>query len=152
MQVMEAQRRVQLAKESVIHRQRIANQKESDAALQMQKAEALAAAARQEANAAATSVVLAQQRLAQAKSEVAEQQRVAAEKEAHAAAVIHKSASAAAVEIQRKGTISSGNGVIFNNQCVCRGHRYEVGGPSEVANSGRFEARLRLQGRPTYGH
>lgn len=48
-------------------------------------------------------MVQAQQRLAQAKAEVAEQQRIASAKESHAAAVIQKSAHAAAVDIQKTG-------------------------------------------------
>ncbi|KAK9892856.1 hypothetical protein WA026_022537 [Henosepilachna vigintioctopunctata] len=99
--VMESQRRVQEAKEAVLHQQHIASQKQAHAALALQKTEAAAAVQQQEAKAAATSLVLAQQRLAQAKSEVAEHQKIAAIKEAHAAAVIQKSASLAAANIQK---------------------------------------------------
>lgn len=103
-QVLQAQQRVQFAKEAVLNQQRLASQKEAQAAITAQKAEAAAAVQRQEANAAATSVVLAQQRLAQAKAEVAEHQRIAASKEAHAAQIIHRSANAAAHEIQKSGS------------------------------------------------
>ncbi|KAH1000319.1 antifreeze protein Maxi-like [Dendroctonus ponderosae] len=99
--VMAAQRRVQEAKQEVLQEQHAASQKQADAALALQKTEAAAAVQQQESKAAAQSVVRAQQRLAQAKSEVSEAQRVAAHKEAHAAALIQKSASAAAHEIQR---------------------------------------------------
>ncbi|XP_066139819.1 antifreeze protein Maxi-like [Euwallacea fornicatus] len=104
--VAAAQRRVQEAKEEVLHQQHVASQKQSDAALALQKTEAAAAVQQQEAKAAAQSVVRAQQRLAQAKAEVSEAQRVAAHKEAHAAAIIQKSASAAAHEIQKTDAAS----------------------------------------------
>lgn len=68
-----------------------------------QKAEAAAAVQQQEAKAAAQSLVRAQQRLAQTKAEVSEAQRMAAHKEAYAAALIQKSANAAAHEIQKTG-------------------------------------------------
>ncbi|XP_060529355.1 antifreeze protein Maxi-like [Cylas formicarius] len=99
--VMSAQRRVQDAKEDVLHQQHVASQKQADAALALQKTEAAAAVQQQEAKSAATALVRAQQRLAQAKAEVSEAQRIAAAKEAHAAAVIQKSAAAAAHEIQK---------------------------------------------------
>lgn len=99
--VMDSQRRVQEAKESLLHQQHIASQKQAQAALALQKTEAAAAVQQQEAKSAATALVLAQQRLAQAKAEVAEHQRIAAAKEAQAAAIIQKSASIAAADIQR---------------------------------------------------
>lgn len=71
--------------------------------INFQKAEAAAAVQQQEAKAAAQSVVRAQQRLAQAKAEVSEAQKMAAHKEAYAAAIIQKSASAASHEIQKTG-------------------------------------------------
>lgn len=120
--VAAAQRRVQDAKQEVLQQQHLASQKQSDAALALQvsinfklsanlnfirinfqKAEAAAAVQQQEAKAAAQSVVRAQQRLAQAKSEVSEAQKMAAHKEAYAAAIIQKSASAASHEIQKTG-------------------------------------------------
>lgn len=99
------QTRVQMAKETLIDQQRAASAKEAAAALALQRSEAAAAVQRQAASAAANAVVHAQQRLAEAKSEVAEQQRIAAVKESIAAHVIHKSANAAAAEIQRTGLI-----------------------------------------------
>ncbi|XP_044754954.1 uncharacterized protein LOC123313913 isoform X2 [Coccinella septempunctata] len=99
--VMESQRRVQEAKEAVLHQQHVASQKQAQAALALQKTEAAAAVQQQEAKAAATGLVLAQQRLAQAKSEVAEHQKLAAIKEANAAAIIQKSANLAAANIQK---------------------------------------------------
>lgn len=103
--VMESQRRVQDAKEAVLHQQHIASQKQAQAALALQKTEAAAAVQQQEAKAAANGLVLAQQRLAQAKAEVAEHQKLAAIKEANAAAIIQKSASLAAANIQKSGKI-----------------------------------------------
>ncbi|KAL3268272.1 hypothetical protein HHI36_007396 [Cryptolaemus montrouzieri] len=99
--VMESQRRVQEAKEAVLHQQHVASQKQAQAALALQKTEAAAAVQQQEAKAAATGLILAQQRLAQAKGEVAEHQKIAAIKEANAAAIIQKSASLAAANIQK---------------------------------------------------
>lgn len=120
--VAAAQRRVQEAKNEVLQQQHLASQKQSDAALALQvskaqslrnftfdssinfqKAEAAAAVQQQEAKSAAQSVVRAQQRLAQAKAEVSEAQKMAAQKEAYAAAIIQKSASAASHEIQKTG-------------------------------------------------
>lgn len=101
--VMAAQQRVQEAKDDVLHQQHVAREKENQAALALQKAEAQAAIQRQEAKAAATAVVRSQQRLAQAKAEVSEAQRIASAKEAHAAAILQKSAHAAAAEIQKSG-------------------------------------------------
>ncbi|XP_045473596.1 uncharacterized protein LOC123680011 isoform X2 [Harmonia axyridis] len=99
--VMESQRRVQDAKESVLHQQHVASQKQAQAALALQRAEAAAAVQQQEAKAAANGLVLAQQRLAQAKSEVSEHQKLAAIREAQAAAIIQKSANLAAANIQK---------------------------------------------------
>nr|UFZ14356.1 antifreeze protein Maxi-like [Dendroctonus armandi] len=99
--VMAAQRRVQDAKQEVLQAQHAASQKQADAALALQRTEAAAAVQQQQSKAAAQSVVMAQQRLAQAKTEVSEAQRVAAHKEAHAAALIQKSASAAAHQIEK---------------------------------------------------
>lgn len=104
--VMAAQRRVQDAKQEVLQAQHAASQKQADAALALQRTEAAAAVQQQQSKAAAQSVVMAQQRLAQAKTEVSEAQRVAAHKEAHAAALIQKSASAAAHQIEKNGNSS----------------------------------------------
>lgn len=101
--VMAAQHRVQDAKDDVLHQQHLANHKQAQAALALQKAEAAAAVQQQEAKSAANSLIQAQQRLAHAKAEVAELQRIAAAKEGHAASLIHKSANAAAVEVQKTG-------------------------------------------------
>jgi hypothetical protein len=101
--VMAAQERVQQAKDDVLNQQHIANHKQTQAALALQKTEAAAAVQQQEAKSAANTLIQAQQRLAQAKAEVAELQKIASAKEAHAAVVIQKSAAAAAAEIQKSG-------------------------------------------------
>ncbi|XP_058811193.1 uncharacterized protein LOC131676082 [Topomyia yanbarensis] len=100
-QVLIAQQQVQAAKDSVLHQQKIANEKEASAAYASQKSEAAAAVQRSEAAAAAQAVVLAQHRLASAKANVAHHQRVAAAKESLAAQAIQSSAKAAAAEIHR---------------------------------------------------
>ncbi|XP_063924696.1 uncharacterized protein LOC135138646 [Zophobas morio] len=99
--VMAAQQRVQEAKDDVLNQQHVANHKQTQAALALQKTEAAAAVQQQEAKSAANALIQAQQRLAHAKAEVAELQKVASAKEARAAVVIQKSAAAAAAEIQR---------------------------------------------------
>lgn len=105
--VIIAQQQVQAAKENVLNQQRIAMEKEANAAILTQKSEAAAAVQRSEAAAAAQAVILAQHRLAAAKSSVAHQQRLAAAKEAEAAAALQSSAQAAAAEIHRTGKVES---------------------------------------------
>ncbi|XP_055524455.1 uncharacterized protein LOC129718071 [Wyeomyia smithii] len=100
-QVLIAQQQVQAAKDNVLNQQKIANEKEANAAYASQKSEATAAVQRSEAAAAAQAVVLAQHRLAAAKSNVAHHQRIAAHKESLAAQAIQNSAKAAAAEIHR---------------------------------------------------
>ncbi|XP_053699204.1 uncharacterized protein LOC128746186 [Sabethes cyaneus] len=100
-QVLIAQQQVQAAKDNVLNQQKIANEKEANAAYASQKSEATAAVQRSEAAAAAQAVVLAQHRLASAKANVAHHQRIAAQKESLAAQAIQSSAKAAAAEIHR---------------------------------------------------
>ncbi|XP_055609319.1 uncharacterized protein LOC129756454 [Uranotaenia lowii] len=100
-QVLIAQHQVQAAKENVLNQQKIANEKEANAAYASQKSEATAAVQRSEAAAAAQAVILAQHRLAAAKANVAQHQRIAAAKESVAAQAIQSSAKAAAAEIHR---------------------------------------------------
>lgn len=130
--VMAAQQRVQEAKDDVLHQQHVAREKENQAALALQKAEAQAAIQRQEAKAAATAVVRSQQRLAQAKAEVSEAQRIASAKEAHAAAILQKSAHAAAAEIQKSGKFCIFNLDFF--QAINQVSRYIRNGYSFVSD------------------
>ncbi|GAB0088860.1 hypothetical protein DMENIID0001_033240 [Sergentomyia squamirostris] len=99
--VLIAQQQVLAAKENVLSQQKMAAEREAQASIAQQKSEAAAAIQRSEAAAAAQAVILAQQRLASAKAAAAHHQKIAAAKEQQAATALHRSAHAAAEEIQR---------------------------------------------------
>lgn len=125
---------MQAAKENVLQQQRIAMEKEAAAAILTQKSEAAAAIQRSEAAAAAQAVVLAQQRLAAAKATVSQQQRIAAAREAEAAAALHRSAHAAAAEIQKTEIEASKLGQFSRNNQAGAAHHLTLAKDSALSS------------------